>query len=622
MRRCGQQEMGDVYAQLEQLTKEALKLSESGHTSEALGKFQDALRLSKECQSESDAFGTCLFNAGVCMTTLENYDEALSTLKSAVALWPNVLECKDEEKIRMFADAHLHMATCCYALNRAGEAMPQLRQSLLGYESLQPNSKKDIAMVCWQLTCRLEEQCRYSEALDFVQRVVECATDLEDHCLLARAYREKTLILSKNKERPIDVSEFLELAQASCDAIEDVFVQSEVFSSIGDAYVSLKMSEKAEACFSKALDALRTNTNEKSSSYHSKEASLLQNVGAARNLMEKYEESIQFHKEAMDLHASLGQRQNQIHCMLNLGYAHTMLKQYNEAANVLANAAEVAGKCRDKELEISVLENLATAQYCDGMFEEAVDSFQKALCALGCVSRLSNGAQANEVSQRIVGKLSDAISMREEKRTKNIVKQNTTFSSSHSNQVNFENSKVDIAESHTPIVTTSQERKSSSLGSTSSDDEGGNSNNEESSSSSSVDVSESEQEPLPSKQLQPSLSSTLSGGPTVGTKIKLEQRLKQLESSLESPHTPTTLLSHSTPKLKTERLEGQFDVRRKQQQHVVQEGCLATGENIRRVRAGAGQNQTATLETVKEDNGSISTNTTVESKTSSVCVFL
>lgn len=627
---------------MEQLTNEATKLSESDNTGESLEKFQSALRLARECQQGGDIYGTCLFNTGVCMVTLERYGEALDVLKELLSIWSNALESEEQEKIRMFADAHSHMATCCYAQNRSGEAVTHLRQALVAYEAMKPNIKTEIAMICQQLALRLQEQSRYSEALDFIQRVIECAREVGDHQLVANSYREKALILARNKNLT-DATDSLELAQICCDKIEEKSTQSSTYSSLGDACISIKMSDKAAVCYTKALDALRIANNSQTPSSQSEEASLLQNIGAARNLMEDYDGSLSFHREAMALYASLGQRQKQVHCMLNLGFACTKLEQYGEATAVLLETRDLSDKCHDKEMEFSVLENLGTAQFCDRKFAEAVESFQKALCAIGCVSQLTSGARTDEVSQRIVGKLSDAISMREQEKTKKVIKQNASSSSFHSNHRDSGDDHV-TTESHLTSEPSSSKRHVSydrvhdgagtshmttAVDENEEQEEEDEGEEEESTDMSGSEESESEvDEPALSASAQSPLPNTLSGGPTIGTKLKLEQRFKHFESLSDDRQMPATPVSHSTPRLKTVKQEEQPEVNKPEQKHViVREGSLATGENQRRVGGSVSssvsrQRQVAMLETVSEDNGSVDTQTTVETKTSSICVIL
>ena len=621
--------MGDVYAQVEELTNEATKLSESERTHEALKKFQSALRLAKECQPRGDAYGTCLFNAGVCMVALERYDEALDTLKELLSFWANALDSEDQEKIRMFADAHSHIATCCYARKRPSEAVRHLREALLGYEAMADTKNDEIALVCSQLALCLQEQSRFSEALDYIQRVIECANEVEDNRLVSDSYRQKALILGRSKDNFSDAWKSLELAQNACDKIKDPSVKSSMYFSLGGAFISLKISDEAEICFTKALDALRSTNHSQNSRNQSEEASLLQNIGAARNLMGKYDKSLEYHKEAIDVYMSLGQRPKQVHCMLNLGFAYTKLEQYDEAMDVLSKASELAETCGDKEVEFSVLENLGTVQYCHRKFDEAVETFQKALCAVGCVSHLTNGTQANDVSQRIVSKLSDAINMREKQKARAATEQRLHSSSPHSSRVTPENTQVS-----TVSLVTSQEPASSkhhvakyphpSHKTNVVNGKRGNSEDETTASEES-ESEEEEEEDKPSLSTQSSLPRAISGGPTVGTKMKLEQRFKHFEGLSDSSENLQTPLSQSTPRPMASKGEQNSAVT-KRQHVVVQEGSLATGE---RRRVGGRLNnklprhqQPAVLKPVAEDAGSVNTQTTDEVKSSRVCIIL
>jgi tetratricopeptide (TPR) repeat protein len=554
------------------------------------------------------------------MVTLERYDEALDTLKELISVWPNALDSTDSETIRVFADAHWHMATCCYARKRSSEAVRYLREALLGYEALKTKSN-EIALVCSQLALRLQEQSRFSEALDYIQRVIECANELDDNRLLSDSYRQKALILSRSKDSLSDACDCLESAQNACDKIDNPSIQSSMYSSLGNAFISLKIPDKAEICFTKALNAMRSRNSSQNSLNQNEEASLLQNIGAARNLMEEYDKSLECHKEAIDIYSSLGQRAKQLHCMLNLGFAYTKLEQYDEAMDVLSKASELAETCSDKEMEFTVLENLGTVQYRNRKFDEAVQTFQKALCAVGCVSQLTKGRQATDISERIVGKLSDAINMREKQKARAAIQER--LQSTHSSQETPENTQLSTVNCSTP-----QQSASSKQGLQTGRQ--GNSE-EETTDNSESDESEDSKDGSPSLsiQLQSSLPKAISGGPTVGTKMKLEQRFKHLEGLSDNnqkfnPQTSTPLFQ-STPKPVSSKGEQDLTARQRIRQEpvVVQEGTLATGE--RRRVGGRLKNmarQQGVLEPVAEDATSVNTQTTVDSKTSSVCIIL
>uniref|UniRef100_A0A8C2M1N2 Tetratricopeptide repeat domain 24 n=1 Tax=Cricetulus griseus TaxID=10029 RepID=A0A8C2M1N2_CRIGR len=201
-------------------------------------------------------------------------------------------------------------------------------------------------------------------------------------------------MLSSGQHGPSEVLQALEesreLADADCST--DRALLGPLYNDLGMGYFQLQLFPLAVEAFLQALPLCRQPAEQ---------ATVLQNLGMAYNVLGSYQEAQEFHQKAANLHGSVGQRLEQGRSFGGLAFSLSQMGDHRAAWDSYLHALQAAQDTGDMKGQWQACEGLGAAAARLGQHEKSLKYYKEALAQ--CQH------EPGSVRERLVAKLADAM---------------------------------------------------------------------------------------------------------------------------------------------------------------------------------------------------------------------
>ncbi|XP_068109638.1 tetratricopeptide repeat protein 24 isoform X2 [Hyperolius riggenbachi] len=374
-------------AEIEHLTKSGHKALTGGDLQTAMSCFKRAFLLSLDTKIKP-VQRACAFNLGAVYVESGKPEKGLEFLLKS--------QPRDGEE-ETTGDLYFNLGTAYEALQDFTKALEYFRKAVLLYKPSQRGNEGDAHMKMGY--CYL--------AMRDLDRAAECFQEAADSYLEAQRLDVAGLALNEAANNMLQsqrydsghVLQILNEARMVCDHITRKDLLGKLYNDIGLSYAQVKVFSLAVECFQKALSLCQEDAADRN-----KEAVVLQNLGAAYNTLEQYEDGVEYHKRAASLHSMLGNRRAQGQCFGNLAYALSQLNDHEAAGENYLHSLQAFKDSDDIHGQWQACEGLGAARFRLGDHEKAIVYYKQALALLSKAKEASDSVQ-----ERLVNKLTDAL---------------------------------------------------------------------------------------------------------------------------------------------------------------------------------------------------------------------
>lgn len=223
----------------------------------------------------------------------------------------------------------------------------------------------------------------YANLLDMAQTASDAG--LRELC-----YRIPVLLRSyfQRRSRWTEWLELQRLGLAAAQAASDAVAEAWLLSGLGDVYDDLERYDDAIRCHAQALDVHRQLDDRRG------EATALNNLGVSLDNAERYPEAIERYDEAAEVFRSIGHEGGVGMVLNNLGAAYLMSGDLTRAANCYRRALDSHRRIGDAFGEAMTLHNLGEVHEELGEDEKAVERYRASLAVHRQAGHLRGEARA------------------------------------------------------------------------------------------------------------------------------------------------------------------------------------------------------------------------------------
>ncbi|XP_069805869.1 tetratricopeptide repeat protein 24 [Dendropsophus ebraccatus] len=375
-------------AEIEDLTKTGHKALVSRDLTAAMSCFKRAFLLSLSTKQKA-VQRACAFNLGAVYVETGKPEKGLEFLLKS--------QPRDGDGEEPSGDLYFNLGTAYESLQDLPRALEHFRKAVLFYKPSELGSEADAHMKMGYCYVAMRDKARaaqcFQDAADSymeAQRLDMAATALNEtanYMLQSHSYDSGHVLQILNQTRMV------------CGTVTRRDLLAKLYNDIGLSYAQLKVFSLAVECFQMALPLCQEDGADRH-----KEAVVLQNLGAAYNTLEQYEEGLDYHRRAASLHSVLSNRRAQGQCFGNLAYALSQLDDHEAAGEYYLHSLQAFKDSDDVHGQWQSCEGLGAARFRLGDPEKAVLYYKQALALLSKAKEDSGSAQ-----ERLVNKLTDAL---------------------------------------------------------------------------------------------------------------------------------------------------------------------------------------------------------------------
>uniref|UniRef100_A0A8D2AQT3 Tetratricopeptide repeat domain 24 n=1 Tax=Sciurus vulgaris TaxID=55149 RepID=A0A8D2AQT3_SCIVU len=367
---------------IQALTRAGHWALQAGQTHEALTNFQKAFFLASEAPRtrNTPVLRACTFNLGAAYVETGDPARGLELL----------LRAQPEEKAqgRCHGDQCFNVALAYHALGDLPQALNWYHRALSHYQPQGDQGEAQAKMgACYQALgwpdkaahCLKEASRAYAEAGR--PRAAALASGAAAGCML------------KSGQHGVgEVVQALEESRRLAKRSTKGELLGQLYNDLGLGYSQLQLFPLAVETFLQALPLCQRP---------GEQATVLRNLGMAHNALGNYQEALQFHQKAADLHGSLGQRWEQGRSFGSLAFALSQLGDHKAARDNYLHALQAAQDAGDMKGQWQACEGLGAAAARLGQYDQALKYYKEALAQ--CQK------EPDSVRERLVIKLADAM---------------------------------------------------------------------------------------------------------------------------------------------------------------------------------------------------------------------
>ncbi|NXU18666.1 TTC24 protein, partial [Pardalotus punctatus] len=349
---------------IEGLTQAGHRALALGAGKEAVGCFRKALLLSRDMVNPQ-LHRACAFNLGAAYVETGKPKKGLELL-----LQSQPSEAKSGEDLgSLYFNAK--------AAHEGLEDFPKVLEcfgEVTGHDSAAQAGSR--AGTCVQMGCcylGMQEPARAARCfLDAAQ--IYAAVESPEAAAVALS-RASDSMLQSRRFRAAEIARVLARCRSLCETIPDLALRGKLYNDIGLGYSQLHIFSLAAESFEQALGLCGGELERD----QSREAALLQNLGAAHNALHSFRTALGWHQRAVALHGALGNRRAQGQCFGNLAYACSQLGNHRAAVENYLHALQAFRDSGDLQGQWQACEGLGAACFHLGDPQKAIGHYQKAL---------------------------------------------------------------------------------------------------------------------------------------------------------------------------------------------------------------------------------------------------
>ncbi|XP_019896587.2 tetratricopeptide repeat protein 24 [Esox lucius] len=380
-------EVTEVQVYIEDLTASGHSALKQGDFEKALSCFKKAFKASTELK-ETSIQRACAFNLGAAYVEAGKAQKGLNFLKQA----------QPGGRGERVADLQFNLAVAHETLGNHRMAAGHYLQAAQLYRA-QGNGDNEGD------TCVKMSHCHallkdWTQAAQSLQRAGESYRVAGKLDTAATAFKDAGNYMLQSNDFTMDdiitvLTECLELS----NHVKDPKSLGKLYNDLGLSFSQLKLFQEAAMCYERALPLVSTKP--------SRQAVVLQNLGAVHNTLGKYHQALNYHRKAASLHGCLGSRRAQGRSFLNWAIALSQLGGHEEAAENYLHALQAFRDTEDYKGQCQACEGLGEAWFKLRNVEKATLYYKQ---ALGLLSKCKD--PSSSIQERLVNKLSESLQHR------------------------------------------------------------------------------------------------------------------------------------------------------------------------------------------------------------------